>query len=214
MYTTFGINNERFGFRAKGSFRCAYENQRTVILVFPIIMAVLAVLWVVIFFATYNMVSNQTTVDLSQISVYQKAKIGVLMFGFDTSAYGVQVITLLVILILIVILLLSYCIILGVLRAGKIYSFKADDNYFEITSPDKNQPGVVIKYDDVIMVYGEERKFIFAEHGLDITIQAKGKNYFFRYIHTPESRIKGLSETPFNILMEKAGLIKNEGYLI
>lgn len=214
MYTSYGINNERFGFKAKGAFRCAYENQRSVIIVFPIIIAVLAIAWVVIFVVTRDMVANQTPVNLAEISVYQKAKIGVLMFGFDTAVYGTNVIALAAILCLIGITLISYCIVLGMLRAGRIYSFNANDNYFEIQTPDKNAPSIVIKYDDVVMVYGEERKFIFAEHGLDITIQTKGKNYFLRYIHTPESRIKGLSETPFNILMEKAGLVEKADFLI
>jgi len=214
MYTSYGINNERFGFRAKGIFRCAYENQRLIIIIFPIIMAVLTVIWVVVFLITRDMVLNQTPVDLADISVYQKAKIGVLMFGFDVAVYGVNVISLLVILCLIGITLLSYCIVLGILRSGKVYSFNANDRYFEIQTPDKNSPSVVINYDDVIMVYGEERKFLFAEHGLDITIQTKTKIYLFRYVHTPESRIKGLSETPFNILMEKAGLVQKPDFLI
>lgn len=214
MYTSYGINNERFGFSAKGSFRCAYENQRPIIIVFPIIMAVLAVIWVITFLITRDMVLNQTPVDLAQISVYQTAKIGVLMFGFDTAVYGTNVIALVVILCLMGITLLAYGIILGILRSGRIYTFSADDSYFEIKPPDKNTPAIFIRYDDVIMVYGEERKFIFAEHGLDITIQTKGKNYFFRYVHTPESRINGLSETPFNILMERAGLIQKPDFLI
>lgn len=214
MYTSYGISNERFGFSAKGSFRCAYENQRPIIIAFPIIMAALAVIWIVVFIVTKEMVLNRTPVDLADISVYQKAKIGVLMFGFDTAVYGTNVIALAVILCLIGLTALGYGITLGILRSGRIYTFSADDNYFEIKPPDKNSPTIFIKYDDVIMVYGEERKFIFAEHGLDITIQAKGKNYFFRYVHTPESRNKGLSETPFNILMERAGLIQKPDFLI
>ena len=177
-------------------------------------MVLLAIIWVAIFFLTVEMVKNATPVNLADISVYQKAKIGVLMFGFDVATYGVQVISLLAILILFIITLLTCCIVLGILRSGEIYSFNANDNYFEIRLPDKNAPSIVINYDDVIMVYGEERKFIFAEHGLDVTIKTKAKTYMLRYIHTPESRGKGLSETPFNILMEKAGFVQKPDYLI
>ncbi len=215
-YTSYSPNDERFGFKHKGSFRCSYENQRLLILLFPIIILALIAAFVIILLTAREMVMNPECVDLTKLALEQDEVGRIIIFGFDTAVYGSYVIAALAVLIVVILLIMAYCITLGILRTGINYTFTANEQYFEICPPETKNPlpHIVVRYEDVVMVYGEERKFIFAEHGLDITIRTKKKTYMLRYIHTPESRKNGLSETPFNIIMERAGLINRPDFNI
>ena len=206
-YTSFSPNDERFGFSTKGSFRCAYENQRLVIIGFFIALAVMVVGAVIILIAAWDMLTTPP-----DVSNYDGTRIG--LFAFNTGIYGSYVIAVAAIVIIIILTLIAFAITLTVLHAGRIHNFKANENYFEIIPPDPTIPHIIINYDDVIMVYAEERKFLFTEHGLDITVRTKKGNLFFRYVHTVESKLNGLSDTPFNILMERAGLVSRPDFNI
>lgn len=206
-YTSFSPNDERFGFKTRGSFRCAYENQRLIIIGFFIALAVMAVGAIIILIAVGEMVT--TPPDPSS---YDGTRIG--LFAFNTGIYGSYVIAVAAIIIVIIMTLIAFAITLAVLHAGRIHEFKANEAYFEVIPPDPTIPHIIIYYDDVIMVYAEERKFIFAEHGLDVTIRTKKGNILFRYIHTAESDMKGLSETPFNIIQERAGLVSRPEFRV
>lgn len=204
-YTSYSPNDERFGFKTQGSFRCAYENQRLIILWFVGGLIFFAIAFVVILFAVRELVMNpempdfdasKTTIDRMDI------------WGFDVAIYGSYLTALTAIICIEVLGLMAFCITLGLLRTGQKYGFIANENYFEIIPPKEELPHIIVNYNDVIMIFGEERKFIFAEHGLDVTIKMKKFSYFFRYIHTPDSRLNGLSNTPFNIIMERAELIR------
>lgn len=204
-YTSYSPNDERFGFKMKGSFRCAYENQRVIILWFLIGLAFFAIAFVVILFAVREMVMNPELPDFDASDVYISRMD---IWGFDVAVYGSYLVAMIAIICIEGLGLMAFCITLGLLRTGERYLFVANENYFEIIPPKEELPHFVVNYNDVVMVYGEERKFIFAEHGLDVTIKMKKGSYFFRYIHTPHSRLNGLSGTPFNIIMERAELIR------
>lgn len=206
-FTSFSPNDERFGFSTKGSFRCAYENQRLVIIGFFIALGIMAAGAVIILIAVWDMIT--TPPDISE---YDGTRIG--LFAFNTGIYGSYVIAVAAIVIIIILTLIAFAITLTVLHAGRIHEFKANEVYFEIIPPDPTIPHTIIYYDDVIMVYAEERKFLFTEHGLDVTVRTKKGNLFFRYVHTTESKMNGLPDTPFNILMERAGLVSRPDFNI
>ena len=63
-FTSFSPNDERFGFSTKGSFRCAYENQRLVIIGFFIALGVMAAGAVIILVAVWDMIT--TPPDISE----------------------------------------------------------------------------------------------------------------------------------------------------
>lgn len=203
-FTSFSPNDERFGFSTKGSFRCAYENQRLIIIGFFIALSVLVVGAVITLIAAYNMVTTPPKIEEFDGDIW----------GFDRAIYGSYVIAVAAMICLILMTLIAFAITLTVLHAGQIHEFKANETYFEIIPPDPTIPHIIIYYDDVIMVYAEERKFLLTEHGLDVTVRTKKGNLFFRYVHTTESKLKGLSDTPFNIIQERAGLVSRPDFNI
>lgn len=209
-YTSYSPNDERFGFKMKGSFRCAYENQRSVIIAIPLIILAFVILFIVILILTRDLVMNPEMPDFSADAPYISRMD---IFGFDVAIYGSYLVALAAILCIVLLSIIGYCIVLAVLRAGRSYTFTATEERFIICPPEKVGPCISVNYSDVIGVFAQERKFIFAEHGLDITIKTKKDDIFIRYIHTPESAMKGLSETPFNIIMERAGLVPPPQYI-
>ncbi len=199
-FTSFSPNDERFGFRTKGSFNVPYENERVIIIWSIIILGVIFVSEIVLFFAAYNMLLTPGNVETAVSREYQS------IFAFDLLAYGTASIAMAALLCLGGLGIIAFCIILGVLKTGKTYGFTATEKYFEIIPPDETKPSMVFNYDDTLFIYADERKFLFGIGGYDITIKTKQGSYLVRYIHTPESRKMGFSETPFNIIQERIGL--------
>ena len=109
--------------------------------------------------------------------------------------------------------LFAFCIVVGFLRAGIDCEYKANENYMEIIEKGKYPRTIVIFYNDVIDVTASERKFLFAR-GLDVTVRTKKKTFLFRYIHNHLSKTGGLSETPFNIISERAGIVSKPRYRV
>lgn len=200
MYTSYSPNDERFGFRMTGSFKCAYENERIAVVAFLLFEAVLIVSEFIIFGVTYGMVLNQKPNNIIESGIQT-------IFGFDMAVYGSYVIAMAAILCVIVIAAIAFLYVIMFLRAGKTYKFIANENYFEIIPPDEEQAHIVVGYSDVIMVYGEERRFLFTAAGMDITVRFRDGSVMFRYIHTPISKANGLDDTPFNIIRERSGLL-------
>lgn len=208
-FTSYSPNNERFGFKMRGSFRVAYENQRPIIITIPLILLAFVILFVVILFLTKELIMNPEMPDFSDPTISRMD-----MWGFDVAVYGSYLVALCAILCIVILGAIGYCIILAVLKVGRTYTFTATEEKFIICPPEKVGACISINYADVIGISAQERKFIFAEHGVDITIKTKKGEIFLRYIHTPESAIKGLSETPFNIIMERAEIVSKPDFLV
>lgn len=199
-FTSFSPIDERFGFRTKGHFNCAYENERVIIIWCLIVIGAFFIGALICFIIAYNMLLTPGNVDTVTNREYQS------IFAFDLLEYGTTSIAMVALLCLGGLGIIAFCVILGVLRAGKTYTFTATEVYFEITPPDETQPSLVFDYNDVLFVYADERKFLFGIGGYDVVIKTKQGSHLIRYIHTPESRKMGLSETPFNIIQERIGL--------
>ncbi|MGN0656003.1 MAG: hypothetical protein ACI4KR_04360, partial [Ruminiclostridium sp.] len=55
MYTSFSPNDERFGFSVKGSFRCAYDSDRSIIIGCLIALGTLIVLFIIQLIYYFNL---------------------------------------------------------------------------------------------------------------------------------------------------------------
>ncbi len=123
-------------------------------------------------------------------------------------------------LIVLVFLLVAYFIVMMLVRKGRTYNFKANDNSFTVTYPPKKkgaEPEVlVIDYSDVLGLTWETRKFPLLPECYDITVKTRTYgNLEYRVILTKIARVNGITETPFNLIREKIGLAnKDERYLI
>lgn len=201
-YTSFSPNEERFGFRTKGHFNCAYENERVIILWCLIVIGACFIGAIVCFFIAYDLVTTPGSVDIATGRHYQS------IFAFDLLEYGTASVAMAALICLGGLSIIAFCIILAILKAGKTYTFVATEVYFEIKPPDETKPSLVFDYNDVLFVYADERRFLFGIGGYDVVIKTKQGSHLIRYIHTPESKKGGLSETPFNIIQERIGLKK------
>lgn len=189
-YTSFNPNNERFGFDMRGGFRHSHGGERP----FIIIGAMVIIALMVVFFSSW--------VGLND---YMGSNVNISTYIAEPLEYGVQALAMAITLYATLFLLAVYIIIICVMKAGVNYSFHATETYFDVWT--KNKRHVIINYDDVINVMHSERRFPLAAAGLDITIVTKKGTFEFMLIHTPKSKTGGISETPFNIVLERAGLV-------
>ncbi len=218
-YTSFSPIEERFGFKTKGSFNCSYENQRMAIMVCLCIIGFFTVASIIVFIMVYNVVTDvdiPTAEELGEV-ISHGANPREFVFGFDIAVYGSYMVALLACIILLVLSVMAYFVVVAILKTGIRYTFEANEERFVIQPPEYNneiKPAIIVYYKDVINVTAKERKFIFAEHGLDVIVHCKEKDIIFHYIHTPLSRLNGISSTPFNIVMERIGIVSKPDFLI
>lgn len=202
-YSTFSPLDDRFGFKTNGTFKCAYDSERVVVLLFFALILLFIVGGCICAVVGVGMLNTPVDIE-SAISAADQAERN--FFGFDTRVYGVFIISMVIFFIMAVLSAAALLMAVAVLKSGIPYSFRADENRMEIIKQGKHRKIIVINYDDVINVDFRERKFIFLG-GLDVWVCTKNKVYEFRYIHSRLSRVCGLSETPFNIICERAGLV-------
>lgn len=190
-YTSYTPNNERFGFSTRGTFRCAYGWERLFIIFGgAVILAGIAGMIIIAFMLKSLYGSNV------EVSVYIT----------DPFNYGLYAIALATVLYTTLACIAIYIFVLTAAKSGRAMTFFANEEYFDIC-PSKNERHIILYYDEVIGVTADERSFPLMPSGIDITVITKREQYVFSYIHTDKSRANGLSETPFNIVMERAGLI-------
>lgn len=189
-YTSFNPNNERFGFDMRGGFRHSYGGERLFIIFGGIVIIAL----IAVFFGSWVGLNDYMGSNIS-ISVYIAKPI----------EYGVQAVAMAVTLYATLFLTAIYITIICVMRVGKSYRFHATETYFDVWTNNKRH--VIIHYNDVINVMYSERHFPLAASGIDVTVVTKKGRFEFMLIHTSKSRVAGISETPFNIILERTGLV-------
>ena len=208
-YSSYSPNEERFGFSAAGSFKCAYDSERVIVIAFLISLAVLLVGMVICFALCYEMLFTPVDINAAAAAAEQGER---QIFGFNPVEYGLSAMGMVFLFWLEIVGLIAFAVTLAFLKTGINCTFKANENYMEINSLGKNPETTVIFYNDVINITATERKFLFLG-GINVTIYTKQDFFEFRYIHDHLSKTGGLSETPFNIIMERAELVSKPKYM-
>ncbi len=189
-YTSFSPNDERFGFDMRGGFRHSFGGERPFIIIGGIVIIALTA----VFFSSW--------VGLND---YMGSTVSISVYIAKPLEYGVQALAMAITLYTALFLLAVYITVICVMRAGINYQFHATEEYFDVWT--KNKRHVIIHYNDVVNVMYSERRFPLAAAGLDVTVVTKKGRFEFMLIHTPKSKTEGISETPFNIVLERAGLV-------
>lgn len=205
FYTSFSPNEERFGFSTRGSFKCAFANERLVAI------GIYAYTGILLFLIGAQIYSFINLFDLRTGALKDgmfDPEAGKVSGGF--AAFGSHGFTALFVLIIIAVSFIVILAITLILKNGRNYYFSANDREFKITAPSGRE--TVLPYEDIIGITFNERKFFLASKGIDITIRTKTDAHIFRYIHTPISKVNGITHTPFNIIRERTGLIKKPDY--
>ena len=250
MYTSYGKANDRFGFEAKGTFKCAYKHDSIITVICAAVLTawvVLIIINVVMFFSYLfsgkaEMYSTENIVALDQqasslhgdiVSAADSIASGGsdawrssnpnasdaanapnMMKAFAPGFMGMSInsITTAFGIIVLILLLAGFIIIMIVFHAGQTYEFKATEDRFIITYPLKMGKTDLIKYEDVLGVKWTVRKLPLLPKCFDIDIKARSGEYTFRVILTKLARVNGITETPFNIIRERAGLAGNDNF--
>ncbi len=207
MYTSFSPNNERFGFFVKGSFKCAYDSDRSIIIGSLIALVTLIVLFIVQLVYFFNLFDENGAIKggiVDMNGAYPKMNSNYINFAASNIVISVS-------LFLIALSILTFLIIIGFLNSRRSYKFSANETGFTVIYPKKGKEELFL-YDRVIGISVEERRFIFLRKGMDVIIKTKNYSRRFRLIHTSASRANGISETPFNIIKERIGLTQRPDY--
>ncbi len=207
-YSSYSPNEERFGFSTSGSFKCAYDSERVIVIAFLISLGVLLLGILINFVLCYELLF--TPVDINAAAAAGE-RVERQIFGFNPAEYGLTAIGMVFLFWLEIVGIIAFAITLAVLKTGITCTFKANENYMEIVEQVKNPRTTVIFYNDVINVTATERKFLFLS-GINVTVYTKQNFFEYRYIHNHLSKTGGISETPFNIIMERAELVSKPKY--
>ncbi len=208
-YSSYSPNEERFGFSALGSFRVAYDSERVIVIAFLISLAALLVGIVISFALCYEMLFTPVDINAAAAAAERGER---QIFGFNAAEYGLSAMAMMFLFWLEIVGLIAFAITLAFLKTGIVCTFKANENYMEINEQGKNPRTMVFFYNDVINVTASERKFLFLS-GINVTVYTKQSMVEFRYIHNHLSKTGGLSETPFNIICERANLVSKPKYM-
>lgn len=218
MYTTFGKANDRFGFSTGGYFSCAFRNDRLIVIAGIVIFVLLATAMISDLVWLGNNIANagaQASAEMYQM-IYgtntNDAKDPKLSVWGGAAGSGFAVIILEVLIMITVFVLIGYIVTLIMLRRGRQYKFTANDETFIVTYPKSERKTVEFRYDDIIGLTWETRKFPLAPECLDITVKTKIGDFDYRIILTKIARANGIIETPFNIIREKIGLASKDEF--
>lgn len=208
-YSSYSPNEERFGFSTSGSFKCAYDSERVIVIAFLISLGVLLLGILISFVLCYELLFTPVDINAAAAAGERGER---QIFGFNPAEYGLTAIGMVFLFWLEIVGIIAFAITLAVLKTGITCTFKANENYMEIVEQVKNPRTTVIFYNDVINVTATERKFLFLS-GINVTVYTKQNFFEYRYIHNHLSKTGGLSETPFNIIMERAELVSKPKYM-
>ena len=207
-YSSYSPNEERFGFSIKSSFRCGYENERLIVIIFLIAIAAMLIGAAVCFATASGMLFTPVDVNAAADAIEKGERN---FIGFNAVEYAGLSVLQIALICGALGLIVVFCVVAGILRWGRRCDFKANENYMELVLQGRYPRTIVIYYNDVISVTASERKFLFLS-GLDVTVQTKKKTFLFRFIHDHLSKNGGLSETPFNIICERAEIVSKPKY--
>ena len=184
---------DRYGFCAKGTFRCPKKKEGTMLNV----VAAIYIVWLVI------VVVNAVIVLTGDLYVP--------IFDYDKTIddYGPTRDLICVIISALLLFILTYAAVFAVILItnGSEYTYFADEIKMVITHPDGTK--AVIEYKDVISVtYDRLTLFSRRERGFDVHIETKYRTHRYQYIYSKNKLLRQEKDTPFFILEERAGLKK------
>ncbi len=204
MYTSINPISDRFGFKVNGTFKCAFKNERVILIAGLVPVAAFVVLIIISAIDYAGLFKPNGAIKDGLFEVITeggeatvRASPGFINFSVGIWSFGFSAIVLAV-------LLLAYLVLVLVMRAGRSYKFEANENGMSIIFPDGREESFL--YKDVIAVKDTERKFLFGSRGLNVNVKTKSGDYTYCLVHTPLSRVNGVVETPFNIVKERAEL--------
>lgn len=205
FYTSFSPNEERFGFSTRGTFKAAFTNERLISIGILSYIGLILILIGLEVYSFINLFDLKTgALKDGMFDPYE----GKVSDGF--AAFGAHGFTGLFILFIILVSFIIVLVAVLLLKNGKTYAFSANEREFKITYPNGRE--LTFLYEDIVGVNFNERKFFLASRGLDVTIRTKTDSHIIRYIHTPISKVNGITHTPFNIIRERAGFVKKPDY--
>lgn len=204
MYTSINPISDRFGFKVSGKFKCAFKNERVILIAglvpvaaFVVLIIISAIDYAGLFKPNGAIKDGLFEVVIEDGEAIVRASPGFINFSAGIWSFGFSAIVLAV-------LLVAYLVLVLVMRAGRSYKFEANENGMSIIFPDGREESFL--YKDVIAVKDVERKFLYGSRGLNVTVKTKSRDYTYCLVHTPLSRVNGVVETPFNIVKERAEL--------
>ncbi|MBQ8791882.1 MAG: hypothetical protein IJZ51_11320 [Ruminiclostridium sp.] len=207
-YTTFSPVDDRFGFKTNGTFKTAYDSERVVILAIFGVIIFFLVSAVICFILGFQMIF--TPPDMNKTAL-EGEKGNRVIFGFNTAEYGLLIISMIIFFIMAILSTAALLVAFAILKSGKNCFYKADEIRMEIIQQGRRRKVSVINYADVTKVDYRDRKFLFLG-GFDVFVHTNKKTYEFRFIHNRLSKVVGISETPFNIILERTGAVKRPEY--
>ncbi len=184
---------DRYGFCAKGTFRCPKKRE-------PLMLAIVAIVytaWLVI-------VAVNAVIVLSRDNTMP-------IFDYDRTLEDflptVDLVIVIITVLLLVLLTVAVMIVVPIITSGREYTYFADEIKMVITDPDGIK--TVFEYKDIISVT-YERLTLFArrERGYDVYIETKYRTHNYQYIFSKNKLLRQEKDTPFFILEERAGLKK------
>ena len=207
-YSTFSPVDDRFGFKTKGTFKTAYDGERVVILVIFAVIIFFLVAAVICFIFGFQMIFTPPDIDKT---AYEGQWGNRVIFGFNTAEYGLLIISMVIFFIMAILSIAALFVAFAILKSGKNCFYKADEIRMEIIQQGRRKKVSVINYADVIKIDYRERKFLFLS-GFDVFVHTNKKTHEFRFIHNRLSKVVGITETPFNIILERTGAVKRPEY--
>jgi len=200
IYTSYSLNNERFGFKMKGNFRCAYRFEKPFVIFGALAILIDAIVVLSIW---------------ASLEEYFGYSVKITTYLANPFGYGLAVLSIAIFVYLGIFLVLAYIIGLAIIRMGKKCDFLANEERFTISSKGRYSRTYVLIYEDVMGVTAKERSFPLTAGGLDITVTMKnGKKHLFKLTHTADTRSAGIVGCPFNIIQERAGLLSPHDYQV
>lgn len=189
--TGYSQTDDRFGFRALGSFRCRRNNETLILVVMAAFYTLCACIVVI------NMVLVLSG-DLT-VPIFEQEK--------TWDDYTPTIDLLCVITSVIILAILTAVGAAGVIIAtnGAEYSFKANDEKMVIT--DHKGVKTEFYYSDIeSVIYEKLTLFTIRQRGYDVYINTKYRTYRYQYIYSKNKLLREEKHTPFFILEERAGL--------
>lgn len=185
--------DDRFGFCAKGTFRCPKKKE-------PLMLAVVAMVytaWLVIVVVNAVIVlSRDNTMPI--FDPYRT---------LEDFLPTVDLVIVIITVLLLVLLTVAVVIAVIIITSGREYTYFADEIKMVITDPDGAK--TVFEYKDIVSVrYEKLTLFTRRDRGYDVYIETRYRTHNYQYIYSKNKLLRQEKNTPFFILEERAGLKK------
>ncbi len=189
--TGYSTIEDRFGFRAIGTFRCTKKSET---LMLAVTAAIYTLCLCIVVVNAVIVLSGDLTVPIFELEKKWE--------DYAPTADLVSVITSVVIMLL---LTAAGIIAVLVITSGSEYRYSADEMKMVIVAPDGER--TELHYSDIERVtYERLTLFMIRERGFDVCIETKYRTLRYQYIYGKNKLLREEKDTPFFILEERAGL--------